>query len=134
MSSNGHSNDSDPRRRKLDELFADEPFLSPTMKARRLHEKLQKMEEQEDGATVDLPTEAYVMRPPIRRVQASEFDSGSGRLSAPTTTVSLSQAAEFYRAESAVSSSIDPACADSLIRFRDQVLKTWLEGLPERGA
>ena len=29
----------DVRQRKLDELFGDEPFLSPTMKARRLHEK-----------------------------------------------------------------------------------------------
>jgi hypothetical protein len=28
------------RRRKLDDLFSDEPFLSPTMKARRLHEKI----------------------------------------------------------------------------------------------
>ena len=28
------------RRRKLDDLFSDEPFLSPTMRARRLHEKI----------------------------------------------------------------------------------------------
>ena len=28
------------RNKRLDELFADEPHLSPTMKARRLHEKL----------------------------------------------------------------------------------------------
>ncbi len=27
------------RRRRLDELFADEPYLSPTMKASRLHER-----------------------------------------------------------------------------------------------
>lgn len=55
-----------PRRRKLDELFADEPFLSPTMKARRLHEKLNTMriEEQGQQAAQGLPTEAYVQSAP----------------------------------------------------------------------
>ena len=37
----------DAKKRKLDELFADEPYLSPTMKARLLHEKLQQAEERD---------------------------------------------------------------------------------------
>src|SRR5437016_3668498 len=35
--------DAEARRRRLDALFADEPFLSPTMKARRLYEKLHEL-------------------------------------------------------------------------------------------
>jgi hypothetical protein len=34
------------RRRSLDELFADEPFLSPTMKAKRLFDRLQSEDEE----------------------------------------------------------------------------------------
>ena len=38
------------RKRRIDELFADEPFLSPTMKAKRLHEKLEGEPAPFDGA------------------------------------------------------------------------------------
>src|SRR5690242_1164317 len=50
------------RKQQLEALFADEPFLSPTMKARRLHEKLRELQAAETasapGATgSSLPSE-----------------------------------------------------------------------------
>src|SRR2546430_17477557 len=59
MENNDKAYDPEPRRLKLDELFGDEPFLSPTMKARRLHEKLQ--EDQSSG----FPTEVVIKKKPL---------------------------------------------------------------------
>lgn len=71
------------RRRKLDDLFGDEPFLSPTMKARRLHEKMLEHPPMPEGCPAGqsgsppdkrlsalLPEFVEDERPPLRMLRA----------------------------------------------------------------
>ncbi|HXG23281.1 MAG TPA: hypothetical protein VNJ09_01905 [Chthonomonadales bacterium] len=124
----------EPKRRKLDELFADEPFLSTTMKARRLHEKLRQYHHAELDAEHPLPTEAFVQDRPARSHAAGGY-SGDRTIGVEEEAVSLSVAAGYLRARRAGISPegerISAAIAERLQRFRDEVLSEWMKGLPK---
>jgi hypothetical protein len=129
--------DGQPKQRKLDELFADEPFLSPTMKASRLHEKLQEMETRGEAAQ-GLPTEAFVAaRPP--GPARSEGENNSAALLLPANEmVGLVDAADYLRASFAVRRAwsaqgrISPGCAARLHKFHEGTLVQWLKGIGRR--
>jgi hypothetical protein len=114
----------EPRKRRLDELFADEPWLSPTMRARRLHEKIR---EAENGvlpvvgeATQGLPAEAYVksVKPAPTLPEATDLADGLESVS-----VSLVDAAQFLRGKKSL-----PEVAEKRLRaFRDAQLYGWLQ-------
>ncbi len=123
-----------PKRRKLDELFADEPFLSPTMRASRLHEKLQEMEARGES-TQDMPTEAFVAaRPPGTARPGGEDDM----LLRANEMVGLAEASEYLRASFAVRRAwsaqgrISPGCAARLHKFHEGTLVQWLKGIGRR--
>ncbi len=133
----------EPKRRKLDELFADEPFLSPTMKARRLHEKLTQQTQQSEGSNADraaqgLPTEAYV------RSITEKLSSGGAAHAGDATQmdeqadtavrpVSLVDAAIFLRSKGAqVPRSVGVPARARLLDFRDHSLNTWINAIEER--
>ena len=117
----------DERRRRIDELFADEPFLSATMKAKRLHEKLEAGPVSIDarpskgsGAALTDPwrdrTEAPVREIPIDEPQ----------------TLSLSEAREFLRIETNESvpestRGLDRQNEILLRNLKDGVLATWIK-------
>lgn len=134
-----HEQDDDtssPRRRRLDELFADQPFLSPTMKARRLHEKLyeQSAEDasrQASPETQGLPSEAYV------RSVADCFDrlERTDTCNAPysrcqdkaASPVTLIDAAIYLRSKgSQTPRTVSVGAQERLTAFRDSALKMWV--------
>ncbi len=98
------------RHQRLDELFADEPHLSPTMKARRLHEKL------EAAQAANRPAPPVV--PPL-----PDFSVG-------TQTVSLARAAEILRSGAGCFDRND-ATTLRLLQFRRTTLAQWLADAPE---
>ena len=100
------------RNKRLDELFADEPHLSPTMMARRLHEKLEAAQAENSGWIPIVP--------PLP-------DAGA---EPKAQTVSLTQAAEILRASADWTAPADAAMA-RLFRFRDTALTRWLAAVPE---
>lgn len=114
--------DEEERRRRLDALFADEPFLSPTMRARRLQEKQPAATKvAEAPAAVEKPvaeTPAFVREAaPWKEniVSSPESDSPTLRLADAVT-----------RLRSAASSD------DRLRRFREEILTEWLKSAPKR--
>lgn len=118
-SDDGH----EPRKRRLDELFADEPWLSPTMRARRLHEKIREAENGilpvVDEGTQGLPAEAYVksVKPAPTLPEATAMEDGIDRGS-----VSLADAAQFLRGKKSL-----PEAGEKRLRaFRDAHLYSWL--------
>jgi hypothetical protein len=102
-------------QRKLEDLFADEPFLSPTMKARSLHEKLRV----HPPATSGLARSAQGAEPP--------FDA----LCLVETRVSLEDAVRLLRTERE-RDGVLIAEEECLHRFREQVLPEWLKLAPAR--
>jgi hypothetical protein len=131
------SPDMEPKRRKLDELFADEPYLSTTMKARRLHEKLQEFEARDHTA---LPVQAFVSIPPAlaeREIVERQVIEARPAYVPEKARLSFAQAAELLRESPsqlrarALQGLMDAETADRLIRLREQVLMQWMaEGLP----
>ena len=97
------------RMKRLDELFADEPHLSPTMKARRLHEKM------------DANAAGKAQKAPVVPPLPPTFG---------TQTVSLARAAEILR-HSAEWTAPPDAETMRLFRFRETVLTQWLADAPE---
>jgi hypothetical protein len=132
---------SGPRRRRLDELFADEPFLSPTMKARRLLEKLN--EQSADNApgqaspeTQGLPSEAYVRSAPERSVRRESaqprFTPGAEPHGKAVPTVSLIDAAIYLRSKgSQTPRTVSMEAQGRLAAFRGSVLETWVTAVEE---
>ncbi len=122
----------DERKRRIDELFADEPFLSATMKAKRLHEKL------ESGpVTFDVPTQSASgvalskewperMESPIREVPIE---------APPVNPLSLQRAREFLRIETYDGDPDDAAEKlerqnEILLRnLKDGVLSKWIQDM-----
>jgi hypothetical protein len=112
----------DSRRRKLDDLFADEPFLSPTMKARRLHEKLQEMQNKDAIDANGLPAAACVgeIPPMLSRTEMPE------PIAVPTNegAISLTAARRLYRQEKDGPVNGTP---DRLSKLKDTLLSKWLD-------
>ena len=128
--------DAETRRRRLDDLFADEPYLSTTMKARRLHEKLQELRAREQ-AVQEPPTDASLReRSPYSEAEDSgpagprQAPGADGRTQA-AERVSLARAAEYLRVGTSPGQ-MEPPYAARLLHFREQVLMKWLEGAPEK--
>lgn len=109
------------KRRKLDELFADEPYLSATMKANRLHEKLKMLEEQERAAQ-GLPTEAYV----VDRNSSPERLTTPNVLNQPHSAVVIFQQAKRYYSEGLIQG-LDRHQIHSLDLVRNTTIAKWLE-------
>ena len=101
------------RNKRLDELFADEPHLSPTMKARRLHEKLEAAQANNAGWVPVVP--------PLPPPDAAE---------PKTQAMSLQRAAEILRTSADWTATTDVEIA-RLFRFRDTALTQWLAAAPE---
>lgn len=131
------------RRRKLDELFADEPYLSPTMKARSLHQKLEQAHGK-PGAHADLTLltglppspEPRLSRPDMARplaVEAAPPRNGAAvEPPRPHRLLSLIEAAACLR-QSAVGKGKAPGPdSERLRRFRENVLLKWLSAAPGR--
>jgi excisionase family DNA binding protein len=70
------ASETEARRRRLEELFEDQPFLSPTMKASRLHER----EDPAEAVALQLPWQE-INNPRERRAKRSV------QAKAPDTTV-----------------------------------------------
>ncbi|HZT43760.1 MAG TPA: hypothetical protein VFA07_16455 [Chthonomonadaceae bacterium] len=128
--------DAEIRRRRLDDLFADEPYLSTTMKARRLHEKLQELRAREQ-AVQEPPTDARLRErssPPGAENSDPALlpeESGVDERSQAVDRVSLVRAAEYLRAGTSPGQ-LEPPYAARLLHFREQVLMKWLECAPEK--
>ena len=122
MSEQFHSEDSESRKRKLDDLFADEPFLSPTMKARRLHEKLQELQTRDVIDAGGLPSAACVgdISPMLSRTEVNEpvvVQTSEG-------FVSLTAARRLYRQETVAT---PREGSDKLTKLKDNLLNKWME-------
>lgn len=119
---NGHG-DAD-RRRKLDELFADEPYLSATMKARLLHEKLAG-EESGFPPLPEIPKQAHVSpapQTPVMPPTPALVEDGEPHLSFRMAAAMLNQPDGSGATESHL--------ADRLRAFRETELAQWLAYLP----
>lgn len=130
------------RRKKLDELFSDEPYLSPTMKARSLYQKLE-MKNGESETRADLRLLPDLPPPPEPRLYLS--DKVRPR-AAETTPMQKSAAVEppralrllgFFEAIACLRQTARHGKADSpegerLRRFRENVLLKWLPAAPKR--
>jgi len=112
------------KRRKLDELFADEPYLSATMKANRLHEKLKMLEEQERAAQ-GLPTEAYV----VDRNSSPDRLTTPDVMNQPHGAGVIFQQAKRYYSEGLIQG-LDKNQIHSLDLARITTLEKWLENQP----
>ena len=129
MNSNGHPMDEFGRKLHLDALFADEPYLSPTMKARQMHEKMEEQRENQSGVSL----------PPARGIegivasQSMSTSSGSS-ISKRTTGVpkmNFDEARAILRGHGVPDKyGFDPS--DPLSYFRTQVLSIWLEKVEPR--
>lgn len=128
---NGHSNgNGDSRKRRLDELFADAPYLSPTMKARLLAQKLGEEEPAADPPA--LPETAFVADVSLPEPRPERAADDGPAISSGGQT-DLRSAAGFLRA-GCPPGRLDPKVASRLIRFRSEVLEEWLRAVPPRWA
>src|SRR5262245_5473010 len=116
----------DSRQRQLEALFADEPFLSPTMKARRLHEKLQELRAEEPVATERTPKRTRESNLPFwnEDEEAPAFLRPE-RKPGSEARMSFAEATAYLR-RSAASSADLISPPDRLSHFRTQVLPQWL--------
>jgi hypothetical protein len=140
------------RRRKLDDLFGDDPYLSPTMKARRLHEKLEtpeavSLEEIARESVVADPGPRAVISPevlpvpapPVARDPGSHLqmvcyeESGAPESSPAGSAIPFADAAAFLRVGRNAGAN-RPAQAEQLHHLREQVLLQWLKSVPPREA
>jgi hypothetical protein len=131
------------RRKKLDDLFVDEPFLSPTMKAHRLHQKLDHLPPPPGVASGPSkearPAEVPIRPADVRPAPTLSFSSAAVPQDAPAESppesgpLSLVEAARYIRWGS-IGSRWELPDAERLQHFRDQVLRAWLRGAPRREA
>ena len=115
------------RRPSLDELFANEPFLSPTMKAKRLYDKLQ----DEDGNPVlpgvviseAMPTSTGYSTFPPRLEPQNAF--------AGTTLMSMRAARAIMgeQADGGPALAGEPANISMLRALKDRMLSPWLRNI-----
>src|ERR1051325_9789199 len=115
------------RRPSLDELFANEPYLSPTMKAKRLFDKLQ----DDDGHPVvpgvviseAMPTSTGYATFPPRLEEQTAF--------AGTTLMSMRAARAIMgeQAEGGPPMAGEPANISMLRALKDRMLSPWLRNI-----
>ena len=128
--------DDDGRRRHLDALFADQPFLSPTMRARGMHDKLREMRSKEIGSysdsidrTPELSNAPDWLLPVVGRqvalLQRVECVPGN------TERVSFAEATARFRGPAARHRQVSSA-SDPILRFRDDVLSRWVQEVRPR--
>lgn len=119
------------RHRQLDALFADEPYLSPTMKARRLHEKLQEARAKENQAAEQTTEKRREPDFPFWIGDDEETIFGGAGRGAEGSRISFAEATERLRRARGA----DPfghSSSDRLHYFRTQVLSQWLKQAPRR--
>lgn len=132
MNSSQQPMDDAGRKRHLEALFADDPFLSPTMMARRMHEKMVEMRSRETAAPYRpvgpfLPSDA-----PYSVVFAEAPDiPAAGAMSMSGTRISMAEArvrlSEFRTEGAAASGQMDP-----MFHFRTRVLAIWAQKVDRR--
>ncbi len=116
------------RKRHLEALFADEPYLSPTMKARRIHERLY------EAPVLDLNTRDRAggrqSLPEAPFVTGLSGEPAFERTTAAGMGLTLTEARRrlAYRGSGAVSGSE----SDTLAQFRSQVLTGWVKKVDRR--
>ena len=114
------------RKRHLEALFADEPFLSPTMKARRMHEKMHEARARE-GAGGD--RSSVVFGQDSGRAHALLEEPDFLRADRPA---SLQQRLTLAEAAARLRRPLDTggfpgALPDALGQFKSQVLAQWVQ-------
>lgn len=130
MISSGQTSDEIGRSRHLEALFADEPYLSPTMKARQMHEKLLEQRASE-GAPINSPVT------PSLRIETREPVRSAGPATTPVRKTSGVPKMSFDEARAILRGhgtpdpyGFDPT--DPLSYFRTQILSQWLEKVEPR--
>ena len=115
------------RKRHLEALFADEPYLSPTMKARRMVEKLNDTRARDGGfgerLTVDSPFSGPVSDDPAFMRFERAAPTGPG--------ISLQEAKKRLGGQGVP----DPFAfspSDPISYFRTQVLSQWVQKVDRR--
>jgi hypothetical protein len=129
--SNGHEN-GDSRKLTLDALFADQPFLSATMKAQLLHQKLREQDELQGMDTSVLPSQALIGEVPPRLTLVSDQNESQGDVpqEIQATSVDLQKAAGFLRA-GCPPGRLPTEASATLTAFRRGTLEKWLAVLPK---
>lgn len=127
-----HENGNDPggeRKLTLDALFADQPFLSATMKAQLLHQKLR--EQAPADAEAGLPSQAVIGEPALRLVTPVEADRAAESIpdESDPATVDLMRAAGFLRA-GCPPGRLPGDVSATLTAFRRGTLARWLAAAP----
>ena len=117
-----HLEITDARRKRLDELFVDEPFLSPTMKARTLHEKLH--EPLPVGFAGRIPLYLYDVD---RDEQPGDVIEPTVSPSDPVHTTPETMSLEEARSQLQTESESNQCGA--LKDLRDCLLNPWLKGM-----
>jgi hypothetical protein len=122
--------ESSAKRKRLDELFADMPHLSTTMKARLLHERLNTQGPLDPSSAPELPQEAYVQDVTVR---GSRPSPGSENAQRPAPAISkpmnLGEAARLLQNPLLMGYS-DAWTKERLHALREQVLRMWRITLP----
>jgi hypothetical protein len=120
------------RKRHLEALFADEPFLSPTMKARRMHEKLYEMRalESEFGDCASA-TSITVDSPYNLSIREEPAFMRHGGLSEDGPRFTFAEAAELLRTHDE-SDRRGLALSEPIDHFRKHVLEQWVRKVDRR--
>jgi hypothetical protein len=127
MSQNQQPMDDAGRKRHLEALFADEPFLSPTMKARRMHEKLYEMRATEADFGDRMTGTSLVLDTPFSIAIRDE----PAFMRPDSTLISFAEAAMRLRSGDG-SSRFGMSMADPIDAFRTQVLALWVQKVDRR--
>ena len=129
MTTRHQPTDDEVRARHLEALFADEPFLSPTMKARRIHDKMQEMRAAESSAARPVRaaavTRSFWMEREELMPKRAEPPPAGPRMSFAEAIAHLRQPIR-----SAPDGGLDPA--DPISRFRSEMLYPWVQQVGRR--
>ena len=130
MISSGQPSDEIGRSRHLDELFADEPFLSPTMKARQMHEKMLELRLSQ-GAANERPAQSLQDIEANVRQQPVAISTPPARKHSGVPKMNFDEARAILRGHGVPDQyGFDPT--DPLSYFRTQVLSQWLQKVEPR--
>ncbi len=132
MTSSRQSVDEAGRKRHLEALFADEPFLSPTMKARRMHEKMVESRGRESAAGERPAAPSHAVDPSyLAAILEEPALSRSDRSGSLRPKMSLEEAKKRLGGQGVP----DPFAftpSDPLSYFRTQVLSEWFQKVDRR--